>query len=81
MDGQAGGVVVGVRQGRTEARCLRHASAPVCLYEDGRVAVLDSTASKLVEDAFLWAIYLLGAVGSHAVRVEQGHAHAAYVML
>ena len=81
MDGQAGGVVVGVRQGRTEARCLRHASAPFCLHEDGRVAALDSTASKLVQDTFLRAIYLLGAIGSHAVRMEQGNAHAVYVML
>jgi hypothetical protein len=81
MDGQAGGVVVGVRQGWTEGRCLRHACAPVSLYEDGRVAVLDSTASKLIQDAVLWATYLLGVVGSHAVRMEQGHTHAAHIML
>lgn len=70
MNGQAGGVIVDVRQSWTEGRCLRHACALISLHEDGRAAVLDSTASKLIQHAFLWATYLLGVVGSHTVRME-----------
>lgn len=81
MDGQVGGVVFDVRQSWAEGRRLRHSCVPVGLHEDGRVAVLDSAASKLVQCAFLWAIGLLSVVGGHVVRMEQGHASAADIML